>query len=251
MLINFWKRLTTKPKIAILIVGEYRTFADCRKSMLFLDQSNINADVYVSTWDVTNTLNPEIRTLVPKTPVYIPITKEQIEKDIGIPVTCVIHTRQEISAIPPIIRGWLLGFDLLKKSSVLYDYVLVLRPDLFFENIKMSNSILQPKQFKKYKNSIGLRYSENKDLGDDLFFSTYENINKFFSKLLEYWELNGVTHKNHWHVMLYFFVTEELQLTAIAPPFTAEYVIARYPTTPTTTFDEAWEQWWRWWRENQ
>jgi hypothetical protein len=251
MIIDFWKRLTSKPKIAILIVGEYRTFANCRKSMQFLDQTNIDADIYVSTWDITNTLNPEIRTLVPKNPVYIPVTKDQIECDIGISITCAIHTRQEISAIPPIIRGWLLGFDLLKKSSVSYDYVLVLRPDLFFENTKSSNSILKPRQFKKYKNSIGIRYSEATDMADDLFFSSYENVNKFFSKLMEYWELNGVTRKNSWHTMLYYFITEELRLTAITPPFTAEYVIARYPITPTTTFDQAWEQWWKWFRENE
>jgi hypothetical protein len=126
-----------------------------------------------------------------------------------------------------------------------------MRPDLFFENTKNRNPLLIPKKFKKYKNSRGFRPSDNKDLSDDLFFSTYDNLDKFFYNLMDYWELNGVTHKNHWHVMLYFFVTDELQLTAIAPPLTAEYVIARYPTTPTTTFDEAWEQWWRWWRKNQ
>lgn len=219
--------------------------------MKFLDQSNIDADVYFSTWDITNTLNPEIRTLTPKAPIYIPVTKEQIEKDIGIPITCAIHTRQEISAIPPIIRGWLLGFDLLKNSSTSYEYVLVLRPDLFFDNKRDRNSILRPRQFKKYKNSIGLRYSATPDLSDDLFFSTYNNLDNFFSKLMTYWELNGATKNYHWHRMLYYYITEELQLTAIEPPLTAEYVIARYPITPTTTFNQAWDQWWEWFRENE
>jgi hypothetical protein len=187
------------------------------------------------------------------------VTKEQIEKDIGIPITCAIHNRQEINtsraeqeliAIPPIIQGWLLGFELLKKSSVPYEYVLILRPDLFFENTKKSNSFLRPKQFKKYKNSIGIRPSSTTDLSDDLFFSTYNNLDTFFSGLIEYWRLNSVTHQYHWHTMLYYYIVQNLNLIHINPPFTSDYVIARYPITPTTTFGDAWEQWWEWFNQN-
>ena len=241
---------TVPPRVAILIVGEYRTFADCRKSMLFLDQSNINADVYFSTWDITNTLNPIPGTYAMPSPVYIPVTKTQIETDIGVSITCAIHSREEINEVPFILRGWLLGFKLIKNSSIKYDYVLVLRPDIFFENTEKFNSYLLPDQFEKYKNSIGIRHNNN-ETSDDLFFSTYDNLDRFFSNFMKYWELNGITHKRHWHPMLYCYITEYLNLTTIKPPITGNYVIARFPTTSHTTYKDAEQQWWKWFKENQ
>lgn len=256
MINYFWKNITSKPKVAVLIVGEYRTFPNCRKTMLFLNQPELDIDVYVSTWDQTNTLNPEVSTLTPTAPIYQPVTKEQIEKDIGIPITCAIHKREEISAILPIIRGWLLGFDLLRKSSKQYDYVLLLRPDTFFENVNDKfNSYLTPNHFKKYKTRIGVRPTPDLDGGtgalpDNLFFSTYDNLDKFFTKLFDYWELNGTTHRRMWHEMLYTYVTEELKLSFMPPPITAQYVIARYPINENTTFNEAEQLWRKWFREN-
>jgi len=240
-------------KIAILIVGEYRTFAQCRRTMLFLDEPGI--DIYVSTWDKTNTVNPVVMPRPQPEPNYIPVTIEQIRKDIGIDnVTCVTHKQPEFSIFPNIIESWTKGFDVLKQSGKSYDYVLMMRPDLFFQD----DSHFLTNTFKNYTNTVGvLSPPDNKLILDDtVYFSTFSNIEKIMSNIKSRYkvllELRGAFQ---WHHFLHEFITQDLGLSTLPLPIgndnkAAENVIGRFPIDENTTFKSAFDQFWVWFREN-
>ena len=246
-------------KIAILIVGEYRTFAKCRKTMFFLDQKDIDKDIYISTWNVTNTINPiSLNNTKFKnyTPVYREVSKEEIINDIRVPATISINTPIK-NGIPPIINGWNLGINLIKKSNIHYDYVLMYRPDTYFNNNNNGQNWLNSKilvnNLGDYKFSIGVRMpmtSGVEHLCDQLYFSTYENMEKilgdrFYSYFIEY----GQTEL--WHILLYNYIVRHLKLKIKQPPLgSTQYVIAREPMSDEDTYDIVESRWWKWFHEN-
>jgi hypothetical protein len=243
-------------KLAILIVGEYRSFSKCRKTMLFLDQ-DLDKDIYLSTWNITNIINP-ISFNNPKfktyEPVYREVTKEEIMKDIGLPATIALHTPIR-NSIPSIINGWILGFDLIKKSNIYYDYVLMFRPDTFFNNNSQGqfwmNSKLEVDRFNDYRSSIGVRPpGRDNALCDQLYFSSYENIEMILSdKFIPYFR-DHITQLS-WHQILYNYIVKHLKLTINSPPFTSvQYCIAREPMSDADTYNTVDDRWWQWFREN-
>ena len=246
-------------KLAILIVGEYRSFAHCRKTMLFLDQNNIDKDIYINTWNVTNTRNPKtwenggtIAELIP--PIYKNISIQEINKDIGIYTTQISIIDKINNGFPNLVNGWIYGFELIQKSKIHYDYVLVLRPDLFFENSEISNSYFKSyRPFENYTKGVGFRPPYKKNyLDDTIFFSTYENMEKILSyRLIDSIKLNYYETvkflNNEWHEFWYDYIVNENKLCLLPLPIDTKTVIARYPIIESSTFDDMWKQYWDYW----
>jgi hypothetical protein len=131
-------------KIAILISGEYRTFPICRKTMPFLNDERV--DVYVSTWDKSIVKNERLNLDINDT-----ITEDGVRNDLKIPATILIEPEECFVSRrynDKMIHRWLSGFAMIKNSGIEYDYVLVMRPDLYFniENNFNLNSLLDIKE---------------------------------------------------------------------------------------------------------
>lgn len=182
-------------KTAILISGELRTFQMCRKTMTFLDDPNV--DIFVSTWDQSIINNERLNLHINDS-----ITKEHIQdilqKDATIlvePSSCFESRRYN----DKMIHRWLAGFEMIRSSLQKYDYVMVIRPDLFFheEVFSIDSLILNgDKQFAWYeKDSV---------LQDCLFFGTYETMDSLFSRLTVLDWLNS--EEGDWHTWWKHFV---------------------------------------------
>lgn len=235
--------------------------------MLFLDQPSLDADIYFSTWNETNTVNPvggKNKSNKVDSPVYIPVTEEQIKQDVGLPITCAVHTKKKYSDFPIIVDGWFLGFDLIKQSGKTYDYVLLMRPDLFFDNSltvrNRTKAYLLSETFHMYAASIGVRMppkppagqANNPDyllIDDTILFSTYENMSKFLSYDFKIF-LKENEKKFNWHQLLYQYIVIKHKLRVTPLPFKTDNIIARFPVDENTTFQIAEKQWWAWFREN-
>lgn len=165
-------------KLAVLLVGEYRTFPYCRKTMLFLDQhvGGQQADIYFSTWKMTAVQNQIMSRDVAKSDSAhkMPVRSAEIlrilgrDAVVGIQVPTVRSARY--SNTYTMINGWIRGINLVKQSGIEYDHILVLRPDLFF----MGPAQFDASLFGEYDRRFGVRFP-----GDDAcFFSTYSNMKK-------------------------------------------------------------------------
>jgi hypothetical protein len=165
-------------KIAVLISGEYRKFGICRKNMSFLDDSRV--DIYFSTWDKTIYSLPKINFHKEED-----VTLERVKHDLGKDAVIEIEPHdlfQEIRYNSKMIHRWKRGFELIKNSGIKYDYVLITRPDLYFE--------LKPKTFfdniENYKNSLGAGWFHDTRpdfLPDIVMLSSYERMNNLFEAL--------------------------------------------------------------------
>lgn len=189
------------PKIAILISGEYRKFDITRKTMNFLD--DIDVDVYISTWDKTIYSSPKIGLYVEED-----ITFDRIIKDINRPAIIRIDDHNLFNNYrynSKMIYKWKTGLQLIKSSKIAYDNVLVLRPDLFFNNhFPVSLSMLE-----QYTDNIGFAWATANDvrkMPDLLFTSSLKNIETLINSIsIEKWN----TDKEHdWHIWWYNHVIE-------------------------------------------
>jgi hypothetical protein len=185
-------------KIAVLISGEYRKLDVCRKTMHFLN--NPNVDIYISTWDKTTYSSPRINLCTEK--IITPdIIRTDLNKDAIIEVESSTLTIEE-KYNSKMIHRWLQGFKLIQQSGKSYDYVVVMRPDLFFNQcIGMFDSI------EKYKDKIGFAWATSLHLGklpDLLFVSSYKGVEKIFNSLsVNKWNRDK---EPDWHIWWYNFV---------------------------------------------
>ena len=116
-------------KIAVLISGEYRTFPESVQSMSFLADPAV--DLYFSTWDVSTIQYKFLNIYNTKT-----ITKEDIfkylrEKPVHIDIASLPNKG---STIHLMINRWVAGLNMINKSGIVYDYIYIIRPDLYFLN---------------------------------------------------------------------------------------------------------------------
>jgi hypothetical protein len=215
------------PKIAVLIAGEYRKLDVTRNTMPFLDDSNV--DVYVSTWDKTVYQNKRIKFHVAET-----ITEERINNDLRLNVTVLIDDHNLIKNKKynsKMINRWQAGLNLIEKSNVDYDYIIVTRSDLFYE-IPFDLSDIE-----KYKDSIGCSWSTSMHLGklaDILFVSSYENIRTLISSLsIDDW---NKSKKHDWHIWWYNHVNEKFNI--LDTPDYGRCIFCRYWVNKTHTFTD-------------
>jgi hypothetical protein len=199
-------------KIAVLISGEYRKLDVCSDTMTFL--RNHDVDVYVSTWDKTIYSNKKINLYVEEE-----VTEGRIRQDLNRQAAIRIDPHNsfvEEKYNSKMINRWLAGFELIKNSNIKYDYVVITRPDLFFNKGVDTNF----NSLSEYDNTIGFAWATSLHLEKlpDLFYvSTYANIEKLFSSLkIEDW----ATAKGHdWHIWWYFFVYGLFPDVKSAPEF--------------------------------
>jgi len=177
-------------KIAVLISGEYRKFNICRSSMKFLDDSNV--DVYVSTWDKTNYNIPKIKKHYNEN-----ITFEIIKNDLNRDAIIKIDTLDILSTLPnkhsvPMIYRWKRGIEMIKKSEIDYDYIIITRTDLFFNISKIIESI----DFHQFNNTLGSAWSHTGFLNDLFLISNYKKMEELIEKIsIDEW----VDINEQWH----------------------------------------------------
>ena len=219
--------------------------------MTFLDQKEVDVDVYISTWNQTNTLNPQrIGSVGEKnyTPVYRPVTKEEIQQVIP---NCNI-TIQDSAIIADgrkdwkkMVTGWVLGLETVKQSLVNYDYMLLLRPDLFFNE----SAQFDVDKFKNFQDSIGIHTGEDiTHVDDTCFFGSFENMQKIIDpQLLS----NIYDEKLTIHQILSNHIRNENNLNICPIPITASFVIARYPTTLDEDFTSVQTRFFKWFHDGK
>jgi hypothetical protein len=144
--------------IAVLISGEYRTFKHTRPSMTFLDDPRV--DVYVSTWDTTRYVIPKL-----EIDITVPVTEAEIR--------LALNTRAVIDIRPSepfeftkfncrMIDRWLRGKYMIESSGVQYDYIIIVRPDIFFTQPIILDDIT------KCSNSLATVWENRQDFLQDV-----------------------------------------------------------------------------------
>jgi hypothetical protein len=216
-------------KIAILISGEYRTFGICRKTMPFLDDPR--ADIYVSTWNKTIYDVPKIGMHVAED-VTEDLIKAHLNKDAVIDIQP-IGDFKEVRYSDKMIYHWKNGLELIKKSGIEYDYVMFLRPDLYFTG----RNNFSFNYLEKYKDVLaaGWYFEPNRPfLNDIILLSSYETMCKVFNSLtIETWTTAA---NDDWHTWWFRYVSDivnvenvtELSSCNFCRPWAKEY----------STFDE-------------
>ena len=139
-------------------------------------------------------------------------------------------------------HGWYLGFKLIEDSGNIYDYVYVMRPDLFY---------IQPSFFMNpfdtnYDNSLGvIGIMSDTNLADGEFFSTYDNIKLLLSSdILELYsnlcDIQGNIHQ----IWYEYVINKGLQLTKLPFEIKDPAIIARFPMNDNSTWDEVFQRYW-------
>lgn len=219
------------PKVAVLISGEYRTFAIARNTMAFLDDPEI--DVYFSTWDTTIYSLPKLRLKIIES-----VSHNRIQAALGRPAKILIENQSQFKRTDrynnQMIHRWLAGFQLIKDSGISYDYVIIIRPDLIFNNSVPPTL----NQIEQYKESIGAVWSNSlhqRRLTDVLLISSFDNINKLFSNLsIDVWE---TAEQTDWHIWWYEFGLSQ-GLNFIDTPDLNHSTFCRMWVRPDHTFNE-------------
>ncbi len=120
-------------KVAIVISGEYRTFSMCRPTMSFVD--DLDNDIYVTTWDKSVLKSPYLNIDINED-----ITLEKIKSDLGreavsieiedlVKFTSIVETKINQRKMT---HRWYNGLQLVNNSRIEYDFICILRPDMFF-----------------------------------------------------------------------------------------------------------------------
>lgn len=216
--------MINKQKVLILYNGEYRTFEYCLKSHFpFLATTHFDVSIAFSTWNETTTANPISGLAFQPNWETFPITKSDVQKvfrdhNINLPIHIRMHPRSELSTyakkyaveggkkqLPPIMVSWKLAIKYLQeleKEHGKFDYVFMLRPDLFFPN---SGFTFCPQSVKNFinKNLIGVYerrpFRESGFLTDVFFFASSDTIKKYFDHLHTYWINTDTSKRYHWH----------------------------------------------------
>lgn len=167
--------------------------------MTFLDDPNV--DIYISTWDKTIYSNKKIGLYIEES-----VTEEQVRADLGRPAVIRIDGHRSLiekKYNSRMINRWVTGFELIRDSGVEYDYVMVVRPDIFFNRAARVDLL----EIQKYQNSIGFAWATSLHLDklpDVLFVASYSNMRKLFDSLtVDIWATDPTID---WHSWWYQFV---------------------------------------------
>ena len=122
-------------KTAVLVFGEFREFETAHTSWKFLE--NIDYDIYVHTWDTSNDTNSELGINVKESVdehrilKYFPNATVNIEQDkeLGLASARMIYHIRML-------------FNMMTLSGVKYDTVILLRPDIYFNDSTNIESLL-------------------------------------------------------------------------------------------------------------
>lgn len=219
-------------RTAVLISGEYRKFDITRKSMQFLDSTDV--DVYVSTWNKTTLVNDDLQINYSRS-----IDKSTVMADLQRPATVLI---EDISAVTsdlynaPMVHRWIRGFELIQNSNIQYDYVMILRPDIYFSRNTRLRQLTDVVH--NYRDSVGFCWAQNVHqtgrLSDVIFLSSYTNIETLLGHLtVDAWE-NG-TEKD-WHRWWYNYVSPMLDIVHLTE--CTHFTFCRHWVQPHHTYSQ-------------
>lgn len=175
-------------KVAVLISGDYRTFDVCRQTMEIINDPSV--DVYFSTWSTTT-----FELLRYGLKHTREITQSHIVSILNRPATIAVedysvkYARYNCN----MIHRWKEGINLIKQSGIKYDYVVVLRPDLFFD----ASDPVDLSDITRYANTPGFNWFVGPDsLNDTMFVSSYAHIKTIIENIdMHDW----ITSSNDWH----------------------------------------------------
>lgn len=204
--------MNTQKRIAVLISGEYRTFDLCRKTMNFLNADDV--DVYVSTWDTSAIKNKRLHLNIVEA-----VTEERIKNALG-------NVQAKAILVEPLasfndegkkynskmIHRWVTGLELIKQSGIEYDYVLVVRPDLYFRaDLTPTNlSAVLPSTLDKDCLYTGWSPNANEDkrLGDVHFLTTMQNMFRLLDENTSTaWNTDS---EGDWHIWWYSYAKSKM-----------------------------------------
>jgi len=117
-------------KIAVLIAGEFREFERAFKYWEFNKLSD-QVHYYFSTWDISTEYNEKLN---------INLCEKITEEKINNVIKCFavsIASKECISYVYTnqlMLNRWHTALDLMLSSNIIYDVVILLRPDLVFKN---------------------------------------------------------------------------------------------------------------------
>lgn len=219
-------------KIAVLISGEYRKFDVCRPTMTFLDDERV--DVYVSVWDSTHYVLPLIDLDVKET-----VDKDQILEILGRSATVLVESSSVQSTLPriyncPMIHRWRQGFTMIRDSGINYDYVIITRPDLYFNPTQQ----IDMNKFFINGDSLLSTWSHENKLGDIFMVATYEKMAEFIEALtIEKWI--RLRHSD-WHKFFYGFAKSIF--SEIVCYYEVDHTICRYLSKPGEDHETVWRR---------
>jgi hypothetical protein len=200
--------------------------------MPFLNDERV--DVYVSTWDRSIVKNERLNLDINDT-----ITEDGVRNDLKIPGATILIEPEECFVSrrynDKMIHRWLSGFEMIKNSGIEYNYVLVMRPDLFF-NIENNISLDNICNVKAGEFHVGWFNGDKEYLQDNIFACTYADTEKLFSVLTgDTWTNQNVEGDWHrwWSMQIAQNFTEITRLGA-----DAGFTFCR-PIKPDCNFDDA------------
>jgi hypothetical protein len=169
-------------KTAILISGELRTFKHTLSTFPSID----NSDIYVSTWNESHMFDSILGIDIRDT-----VTKEEIESVFDRSITCIVEPLSCFNSQKyndRMVHRWVTGMKAIVESGIEYDYVLVIRPDMYFVNneLELKDNV----QFAWYK--------PNEFLQDCVFGGPMNLMKQILSDdLIAHW--NSGTKFDDWH----------------------------------------------------
>lgn len=199
-------------KIAVIVSGMYREFETASKSWSFLNWPEV--DVYFSTWSDTNETNPRIHINVAEDVSYERIaehTPNLVRVSLEPQAAFIHHSGQN-----KMIHRWKRGLAMVNFSNVVYDAVILIRPDLmleydedgfkqFLEKIE-PNTFYVPALFDKLYNTdclvdinTGVTLPGS-GINDQMFVGTHETINVLMSMNTPLKEENRCHHRLFEHL---------------------------------------------------
>lgn len=208
-------------KIAIVISGDYRTFDMCRKTMAFID--DLDNDIYFSTWNKTNLKNSYLRIDYQED-----ITNEKIQNTINRDIRAItIGDPPQFSNWVPngvnMIDRWYKGLQLVKQTEVCYDFIVLLRPDLFF-NVNSPRgklSIVSQQWYKHifYCNTSPMPNSDAINLNDFIMVGSPDILNSIITQeLIEDFTKDTLeipAGRLNWHEWWYQRVSKQFEIQRI------------------------------------
>lgn len=220
-------------RLAVVYAGEYRTFEYCRPTHSFLDQYDLDVEVYFVTWDRTKEVNPH------PVPASVfgdsPVTIERILQALGRPASVHIHdpaicTRKDGNWAMRTM--WSLARTAVQQSGRNYDHVLMLRPDLYFQQPAQ----IVPELIASGRTLAVRKVPVNGSLEDTVFFLRSSDYLELFSDLF----VDQLSKE--WHESWYQYVIEQKFQLATLPLDNFNCIINRFPASHSETWQDVFEK---------
>ena len=170
-------------KTAVLVYGEYREFDNVVDSWKILDR--LNCDFYFSTWNKSKQNNNKLGIKR-----EFDVTQDMILKYYPDAVIDILN-KESISELDDmwgngvkIYHHWKNCLKLLKDSKKKYDFILIIRPDLFLtlnKNYTLFPIKLLSKIYKKNSLFVGGDIVTNTMVSDVFIFGSYDVLEKLLN----------------------------------------------------------------------